>query len=93
MSFELHTYTAPSHWASYLINDDCSGLDDDDIIAADKFISWLRLGAPVDCTDDVGFMTFHDARPYSPLAADCFTYTFLLDTSALTPQIRHAPTN
>ncbi|NBX97403.1 hypothetical protein EBQ81_00865 [bacterium] len=34
-------YMAPSHWASYLINDDASGLSDDEQAMADKWFEWL----------------------------------------------------
>ena len=77
MQFETYTLTAPSHWASYLINDDCSGMDNDDIEACDSWVNWLGLGAPTDCADE-GFVTWHDARKFSPYAADCSTYTFLV---------------
>ena len=74
--FTHHKYTAPSHWATYFFNDDCSGMDDQDIAAADKFIDWVGMGAPVDCTDDVGFTRWHDAHRFCPLGADCSTYLF-----------------
>jgi hypothetical protein len=73
------TYTAPSAWACYFINGDASGLEDDEIDAADAFIDSIGMGAPVSC-DDAGFVTFHDAREFMPLAADCQTYTFLVMT-------------
>ena len=76
-TLEAHEYTAPSHWATYFFNDDSSGMDDDDIAAADAFIDWVGMGAPVDCTDDVGFTHYHDAHRFCPLGADCYTYTFL----------------
>jgi hypothetical protein len=69
-------YTAPTHWACYFINSDPSGLEDDDIAAADAFIDSLDLGIPVDCLEG-DFMSYHDAREFYPLAADCSTYVFL----------------
>jgi len=68
--------TAPSYWASYLINGDASGMDDDEIKACDAWIAREGLGSPCDCTD-AGFMTWHDARHEMPLAADCQVYTFM----------------
>jgi hypothetical protein len=71
------TGTAPSHWASYLINGDASGIMPDDIAQADKFAEFLGA-TPMDCTD-AGFMWSHDAmRVCGALAADCRTYSALV---------------
>lgn len=76
---KIVTLTAPSHWASYLINGDASGLEDCDINECDR---WLRSEfgrdglTPVDAIE-VGFMRWHDAA-HSTLAADCSEYTFIL---------------
>lgn len=67
------TYTAPSYWASYLINGDFSGMEDDEIATADAFLAWVGLGAPVDC-EGAGFCHSNDA---GTLAGDCMTYSFL----------------
>jgi len=75
---EPETYTAPSAWISYLMNDDSSGLDDDDIKAADEFIEWVGAGMPVNA-EDAGFIKHHDAYQFCPYAADCQKYTFLTD--------------
>jgi hypothetical protein len=78
MNIDVIEVTAPECWASYLINGDASGLDDNEQKACD---SWLASLAPytdcLDCLDCVpaGFMWWHDARGYA-LAADCETYTF-----------------
>ena len=72
---ESVVYTAPSYWASYFVNDDPSGMEDDEIEAADGWIESIGLGAPVD-VEDVGFMSHHDAWEFSPLAGDCSEYTF-----------------
>ncbi len=69
--------TAPSHWASYLINDDASGLEDDEQAQCDAWIEAEGLGAPVDCKD-AGFIHYHGARQFCPLASDCCTYTFIV---------------
>lgn len=73
---QAETWTAPSYWASYLINGDSSGMDDADVDQADAFLARVGLGAPVSC-DDAGFLWYHDARQECPLGADCQTYTFL----------------
>ena len=77
----VHTYTAPSHWADYLINGDCSGMDARDKRACDNWAKTLE-GPVVSCTgehDDehAGFMRWHDAASWAPYAADCATYTVL----------------
>lgn len=73
----VESYTAPSAWASYFINGDASGIDDDEQALADKWIEWVGSGAPVDC-EDAGFIHYHDAYNVMPLAADCQTYSFLV---------------
>jgi hypothetical protein len=65
---------APSAWASYLVNGDASGLEDDEIKACDAWLASEKLGAPVDCFD-AGFCHSHDARAYA-LPGDCQTYVF-----------------
>jgi hypothetical protein len=69
--------TAPSCWASYLINGDASGLSDEDVRQADAFVEWLGA-TPCSC-EDAGFMWNHDARQVcGTLAADCQIYTALI---------------
>lgn len=79
--FTEHTFTAPTNWAVYLINGDCSGMEDDDAAACDAWIASINLGWPCDVNDE-GFMHWHDARQFSPYAGDCSTYTFLVDAGA-----------
>lgn len=50
MTLRVDTFTAPAHWASYLVNGDSSGLNPDDIRAAD---SWLASIAPWRIVSDV----------------------------------------
>jgi len=73
---QIHKFTAPSSWASYFINGDCSGLEDAEIAQADAFIDRIAMGAPVGC-EDVGFCHRHDAMAECPLAGDCQEYAFL----------------
>ena len=68
-------YTAPSAWASYLVNADASGLEDGEIAQCDAWIKGIGLGAPVAC-EDAGFIAYHDARDTGALPADCQTYAF-----------------
>ena len=72
--------SAPIYWASYLINSDASGMDDNEITACD---AWLRAEfsrVRYDCVDcvGVGFMRYHDAASHYPLAADCAEFTFII---------------
>lgn len=69
--------TAPSAWASYLINGDATGLCMQDIEQADSWIERQGVGLPVAC-EDAGFMWKHDAFTECPLGADCQTYLFII---------------
>jgi hypothetical protein len=69
--------TAPSVWASYLINGDASGIDAEEIAAADAWLTREGLPTPVDC-EDAGFRWRHDAFEELPLGADCQLYSFLV---------------
>ena len=73
---DLVTATAPSAWASYLMNGDDSGLDAEEKAACDAWVESVGYGAPVDCRD-AGFTHHHDAREFLPLGADCQEYAFL----------------
>lgn len=77
-NLETVTATAPSAWASYLINGDDSGIEESDVRAADAFCEFVDAGSPVDCAD-AGFVAYCDARNWGMIdcAADCQTYTFL----------------
>jgi len=75
------TATAPSYWASYYINDDASGLEDDEIKAADAFFDYLAKNVPnLSCVDAASddFIDYHDAFDFYPYGSDCSTYTFLV---------------
>ena len=69
-----YTYTAPAYWASYLINGDASGMDDDEAAQCDAWIDSLGYGAPVDCSDEGEFAHSNDA---TDLGGAVCTYTFL----------------
>jgi len=77
-------YTAPADWASFLINQDGSGLSAKECDNARDWLASLphargRLDAvawPVDC-ENVGFKENHTARVYAS-CADCCEYTFIL---------------
>ena len=69
------TYTLPAHWASALINDDATGLSDDEHDSLNDWLSAYRPGSCIDCTNEPEFCWTHDADGYE-LAGDCLTYTF-----------------
>ena len=70
------SFTAPSAWASYLINGDDSDMEASEKALADQFVAWVCAGPPVSC-EDAGFIWHHNAEQFCPLGADCQTYTFL----------------
>lgn len=77
---KVEQFLLPAHWASALINDDASGLDDDDAAALDQFaddmVKTYGRCWPLTCDDDLQFMTYHDARPFGVLACDVVTFHF-----------------
>lgn len=68
-----YTTTAPAHWASYIVNDDPTSLDEDDITACDRWLA--SLDGPVCGVAEGEFFThYHDAFAYLPLGATCVEY-------------------
>lgn len=47
---EILKYTLPAHWASYLVNDDSSGLEPGEVAEIDTYLSKERIR--VLCTSD-----------------------------------------
>jgi hypothetical protein len=78
MSLEAIEVTAPSAWASYLINGDASGIDANEQRDADTMVATIGCGDPVDC-EDAGFVHCPDFGGY---AADCQVYTFLKESES-----------
>lgn len=69
-------YLLPTYWASALINDDYSGMEDREIIEIKKFLD-NTPGYPVDVDFQTeGFYSYNDA---GTLAGDCAVFTFLID--------------
>lgn len=69
-------YLLPIYWASALINDDYSGLTDEEIEVIKKFLDNTQ-GYPVDVDFQTeGFYAYNDA---GTLAGDCAVFTFLND--------------
>jgi len=83
----LVSYLLPTYWACYFIHDDPSGLEDDEIAAADDW--WQetfasRSASCVDADEDYGFTRYHDAAGYCK-ATDCTVYRFLLQAAPAVP--------
>jgi hypothetical protein len=77
MKIKDSVWTLPSHWASALINDDRTGLSDDDETTLDSVLAeigpdWYCVGV----SDEPYFTRLHDARQYGVLACDVLDFTF-----------------
>lgn len=80
MKLATKLFTLPQHWACALINDDRSGLSDEEETALDAFIDEMIKGYgkcwAIDCSEETSFSPWHDAQPYGVLACDCVDVTF-----------------
>jgi hypothetical protein len=74
---ETGTVLLPAYWASALINDDYSGLSDEEEDAIERFLIEYKEWYVADCSEESEFVIFHDARKYGVLAGDCLTYTLI----------------
>jgi hypothetical protein len=77
MKYTVIKLTAPSTWATYLINGDASGLEPHEKAMADAWLDREGLGIPASC-EDAGFCWTHDAFIECPLGTDCEEYSFLV---------------
>lgn len=66
-NLKIQTFTAPSDWASYLINGDESSITPQDLTACNLWLDWVGLGMPVGVVLDVDFGRSFDG--------DCIAYT------------------
>lgn len=71
---ETTTRRLPAYWASYLINGDASGMEDDERAEADEYLD--SLGAGWSCCD-VGEVDFSHTNDANRLGGDVATYTFI----------------
>jgi hypothetical protein len=71
--FKATTYELPSHWASALINDDRTGLSDQDERELDEWLGMAKRGHCVGCSDDPQFKRSNDA---GTLACEVLEFTF-----------------
>lgn len=80
MDDELIEMYAPAYWASVIINDDYSGLEDEEEEGITEWIADFSsrgfdiIDADV---DDTNFMKYHDAYAFFPYAADCCVFRFI----------------
>lgn len=68
-------YLLPCFWASALVNEDVSGMSNED---ETHYVAWLEENKPgycVDVSNEVDFCTNHDASG-QVLACDCSIFTF-----------------
>lgn len=73
---ETITYTLPEHWACALINDDATGLSDDEHEQLNEWLQDYKPGSCLGVSDSPEFRHHHDATDAGVLACDCLTFTF-----------------
>ncbi len=66
-------YTLPEFWASYLINGDASGMEDNEQSEIDEFLKNENLGFCLSCSDEPEFKWRNDANN---LGGNCLVYVF-----------------
>jgi hypothetical protein len=69
------TYTLPAFWACALINDDASGLNDEEEEALQAWCDSEAVGACVGVSDSEFFAPWHDAIAFA-LPCGCLEFTF-----------------
>jgi hypothetical protein len=73
MKIDLQSYVIPTHFVCAIVNDDYSGLDDNEHLIIIQFIKDLGekyiFTAP--CDGEEYFTRCHDLREYGVLACDC----------------------
>ena len=67
---KVETYTLPAHWASALINDDSSGMSDDEIDALNNWYESNNPGYCTGCSDEPLIVRFDG------LITECLEFTF-----------------
>lgn len=79
MALQPENYDLPAHWASYLINNDASGISAEEKAQADRFLKENELPFPVSCGEQSWFSRSHDASHITKCAGDVLNYTFLIN--------------
>lgn len=59
---DINTYILPSYWASYLINNDPSGLSDEEKLQVDEWLKANSYPSFIDCGDKEYFSWGNDAN-------------------------------
>ncbi len=72
----MQTYILPARWASAIVNNDWTGLDEEDTAVLRKWLDNNRPGSCLSCSESSFFMKTHDAMNESPFAADCLEFVF-----------------
>lgn len=75
-NLETHTYILPEYWASALINDDTSGMEDKEIEEMNSFLAKNNLPSPVSCSEEAYFSWRNDSG--NNLGGNVLEYYFLL---------------
>jgi hypothetical protein len=77
MKIEEAVWTLPAHWAGAIINDDLTGMSDEDESAMNSVLA--ELGSEWYCvglSEESYFTRLHDARLHGVLACDVLDYEF-----------------
>jgi hypothetical protein len=77
MAIEIDEIDAPAHWASYLINGDASGLEDEEQAECDHWLERLKGWSVVSCVAEEFFGRFYFAVIGKELGCDLLTYSLI----------------
>lgn len=72
MTLKFDEIIAPSHWASYLINNDASGIDANEVAAADRRFAGYHV---VSCDDEDWFTWSADLHGATSKGGHVTNYT------------------
>ena len=84
---EFHSLHLPNFWGSALVNEDYSGLEEEEIKELNLFMEYWKddldfglVDVPADRNAYISssFMTYHDAKDFGVLACDCWEYKILI---------------
>lgn len=76
-TFNYEDYTLPTHFASYLINSDCSGLEEAEIKAIDKWIEEkLKEHKTMECFDVSEESEFKTSNDLNNLGGEVSVFSF-----------------
>lgn len=89
MKFRFDTWTLPSHWASAFINDDLTGLEDEEIEQFNAVANEMGPYAHISLEDDAEayFTRLHDARHAGVLACNCLDYQVAYEVKDAATQV------